>query len=576
MKNIISKILKFFTLNKMVKNKDVKILLINIAIYIGIGIALGIYKAIVGRIPLLGNLSYNVAGLYKIYAWVGAILAAIQCFSNDDYSDVEYVTLEDIKNFWNLKNGKIAIIVAAVVLCLIPNINRALIVGSNDKKEDKVASSEVKEMEEDKQEEYSDKEVEEAAFDNEYDIEEKQEEVSAPVIKSEMIKEMLGGDAISDTDILNGIKYFIYPNGMAVAVVVDDVYTLEEDAMGAPVIMVACNDAQYYVGNDSWLLGDVVSTYSELYDIDGMDYGLYEKGAWCSIIDEDYKVKDTIDFEGNTYTVIEFLGCDQYRTYKCDEFTIPQNIKIVTTLKGIRANNIVIPESTELLNLTQPFRESSFNSIALSENITYKMLLDSNKLVCNGTYWECNGISNITIPEGIQVLDKTFYKCSSLESVTLPNTIAEIKECSFEGCRNLTEITLPENVKIIEHYAFKDCNSLTSINLPEGMTELSLYAFENCTSLEEIIIPEGLEVFLGGFYNMPSLKTVVFPKEGEYSVDVFVESNSPVETIYLPDSTTVDRIQFGFPDTLKTLYVAEDKVSEFQAAYPDVEILVRE
>ena len=34
MKNIISKILKFFTLNKMVKNKDVKTLLINIAIYI--------------------------------------------------------------------------------------------------------------------------------------------------------------------------------------------------------------------------------------------------------------------------------------------------------------------------------------------------------------------------------------------------------------------------------------------------------------------------------------------------------------------------------------------------------------
>lgn len=171
MKSIISKILKFFTLNKMVKNKDVKTLLINIAIYIGIGIALGIYKAIVGRIPLLGNLSYNVAGLYKIYAWVGAILAAIQCFGNDDYSDVEYVTLEDIKNFWNLKNGKIAIIVAAVILCLIPNISRALVVGSNDKKEDKVASSEVKEMEEDKQEEYSNKEGEDIVSYEEEDVE---------------------------------------------------------------------------------------------------------------------------------------------------------------------------------------------------------------------------------------------------------------------------------------------------------------------------------------------------------------------------------------------------------------------
>mgnify|MGYP003295597772 CR=1 FL=1 len=122
MKNIISKILKFFTLNKMVKNKDVKTLLINIAIYIGIGIALGIYKAIVGRIPLLGNLSYNVAGLYKIYAWVGAILAAIQCFSNDDYSDVEYVTLEDIKNFWNLKNGKIAITTAEIKTDVLKNV----------------------------------------------------------------------------------------------------------------------------------------------------------------------------------------------------------------------------------------------------------------------------------------------------------------------------------------------------------------------------------------------------------------------------------------------------------------------
>lgn len=214
MKSIMSKVLKFFILNKIVKNKDVKTLLINIAIYIGIGIALGIYKAIVCRIPLLGNLSYNAAGLYKIYAWVGAILAAIQYFSNDDYSDVEYVTLEDIKNLWNLKNGKIAIIVAAAVLCLVPNINRELTVGSNDKKEDTVASSNIDVV--DTQEEYSDNRVDE---NSEYEetIEDTSivEETSSSETVEEIAEKFIPGTYMGEVETA-GLVFAVYDNGAEV------------------------------------------------------------------------------------------------------------------------------------------------------------------------------------------------------------------------------------------------------------------------------------------------------------------------------------------------------------------------
>ena len=149
MKDLIIKILRYFLLNKKVRNKDIKSFFLTLGIYIAIGFGVGIEKLVLGRIPLVGNLLYNVSSLYTLYAWIGIILAAIQCFGKEDYNSVNYVTSKDfqkLKNLWELRNGKIVIIASLVLLCIIPNGNRIPTV-KNDDKENSVISSEAKETE---------------------------------------------------------------------------------------------------------------------------------------------------------------------------------------------------------------------------------------------------------------------------------------------------------------------------------------------------------------------------------------------------------------------------------------------
>lgn len=157
MKNILSKVLRYLPNNKRVKSKDVKSLLITLGIYIGIAFVLAIVKTILRNIPLVGNLLYNIGSVYKLYSWVGAIIAAIQCFGNDDYSEVEYITFDEIKNLkslWESRNVKIAMIVCLAALCLIPNGNKPKTFSSSDEK-DSVASADTNEVKEEVEKEES-------------------------------------------------------------------------------------------------------------------------------------------------------------------------------------------------------------------------------------------------------------------------------------------------------------------------------------------------------------------------------------------------------------------------------------
>jgi len=184
MKNILSKVLRYLPNNKRVKSKDVKSLLITLGIYIGIAFVLAIVKTILRNIPLIGNLVYNIGSIYRIYSWVGAIIAAIQCFGNDDYSEVEYITFDEIKNLkslWESRNVKIAMIVCLAALCLIPNGNKPKTFSSSDEK-DSVASADTNEVKEAEKVETDDKKVEEK--------EEVTEEVSEISEQEELVEEV--------------------------------------------------------------------------------------------------------------------------------------------------------------------------------------------------------------------------------------------------------------------------------------------------------------------------------------------------------------------------------------------------
>ena len=61
-----------------------------------------------------------------------------------------------------------------------------------------------------------------------------------------------------------------------------------------------------------------------------------------------------------------------------------------------------------------------------------------------------------------------------------------IEDGTFYDCTNLTNVTIPEGVTVIDESAFRYCSSLTSVALPTSVTKISSFAFCNCTALSGV------------------------------------------------------------------------------------------
>ena len=85
-------------------------------------------------------------------------------------------------------------------------------------------------------------------------------------------------------------------------------------------------------------------------------------------------------------------------------------------------------------------------------------LLESNK-----------NITNYVVKAGTRVIcDGAFKNCHGLTSVTIPNSVTSIGDWFFMNCSRLTSVSIPNSVKSIGKYAFNNCSSLKSIIIPSG------------------------------------------------------------------------------------------------------------
>ena len=67
-----------------------------------------------------------------------------------------------------------------------------------------------------------------------------------------------------------------------------------------------------------------------------------------------------------------------------------------------------------------------------------------------------------------------FYECTGLTSVTIPNTVTSIGSRAFHLCSGLTSVTIPNSVTSIGDGAFRSCSGLTSIEIPNSVTSIGL------------------------------------------------------------------------------------------------------
>ena len=154
-------------------------------------------------------------------------------------------------------------------------------------------------------------------------------------------------------------------------------------------------------------------------------------------------------------------------------------------------------------------------SVVIPESVTYNGKPYSVTSIDNYAFYNCTGLTSITIPNSVTTIgNSAFYGCSGLTSITIPDSVTGIGNTAFYGCSGLTSITIPKNVTTIGGYVFQNCTGLTSVTFEGGsqLTSIGNYAFYGCSGLTSITIPNSVTTIGGyAFYGCSGLTSITIP-----------------------------------------------------------------
>ena len=143
-------------------------------------------------------------------------------------------------------------------------------------------------------------------------------------------------------------------------------------------------------------------------------------------------------------------------------------------------------EAAVVTSLGEVFRNNT--NIITFEELQYFVSLTS---IGNGTFYDCSGLTLLTIPNSVTMIGETaFYGCSGLTSLLIPNCVVSIGRSAFSYCNGLTTLTIPNTVSEIGNYAFWYCTGLTSIIVyAETPPMMGTDAFYNVSTDIPVYVP---------------------------------------------------------------------------------------
>ena len=148
--------------------------------------------------------------------------------------------------------------------------------------------------------------------------------------------------------------------------------------------------------------------------------------------------------------------------------------------------------------------------IVIPSDFTYEGTTYSVTSIGKQAFFECYGVSSLTLPNSINSIGKSaFAYCNALDTVVIPKNVTVIEDMAFASCEGLRRVVIPEGVTKIANSAFNCCHSLDSLFLPNTVSSIEDWAFAGCESLVYIEISQSLrEVGQGAFGSCSALTSV--------------------------------------------------------------------
>lgn len=239
-------------------------------------------------------------------------------------------------------------------------------------------------------------------------------------------------------------------------------------------------------------------------------------------------------------TVDSLQYCAFYSADKLTYVGLPATLKYMGDycFASTKLTNIILPEGlTEIPN-------SCFFTVPTLRSITFPSTL---KKIKSSSFYKCTGLTEITIPEGCEEIDKAFLYCTNLQRVSLPSTLRVLGDGAFNNCTSLANIDLPSSLESIGEEAFFEDKLLTEISLPRSLKTIGGGAFAK-SGLSTISIEEGntdLKLVDGCVYSNNGKVLALAPMKGLTSHNVAegcigighgVFWGSELQSIVLPES----------------------------------------
>ena len=179
------------------------------------------------------------------------------------------------------------------------------------------------------------------------------------------------------------------------------------------------------------------------------------------------------------------------------------------TLSGVDEQNcpaeLSVPQGVEKID-RRALADSPVNSVSLPDSVTE---------ICYEAFAGCDALQSIRLPKHLETVEPgAFMGCLSLEKIEMCDTIKALSESMFESCASLVEFPFRNGILELPRNVFSECVSLESANLPPSVAAIRSGAFGYCENLQTVVLPAGLKLIEDdAFRNCPSLSHIRFSGE---------------------------------------------------------------